>query len=451
MVRPREPFPTRLPVGRTVAAYPGPDLFEEAATMTSPADVPRLRGDHTFAFLKEGYDFISRRCDALATDRFRTRILLKPVLCARGADASRMFYGADHFTRTEGAMPPTVLRLLQDKGSVQQLNGPAHRHRKAMFVDLLMNETATAEITEAFREAWREAMTEWASRPSITMLEEAYSVLTRAVTRWMGLPADGRPDTALARELSDMVESAGRIGPSVIRALWRRRKTERYVAQLVTRIRDGRTDIDREAPISLIALHRDENGTLLSVDEATVEIINVLRPVAAIARYVMFAALALHQHPQIAAGLAGARHERRVAFAEEVRRLYPFFPLVGGKVKSPFTWDGYALDAGDWVLLDLHGTNHDPRRFPDPDAFALDRGISWRDQGFDFVPQGGGDARTDHRCPGEQFTVAIVAEATRLLVDEMRYEVPPQDMRIALNQMPAKPASGLRIAGITRC
>ncbi len=41
-----------------------------------------------------------------------------------------MFYSGDRFTRTGGAMPPTVLRLLQDKGSVQQLDGAAHlQHR----------------------------------------------------------------------------------------------------------------------------------------------------------------------------------------------------------------------------------------------------------------------------------------------------------------------------------
>ena len=78
----------------------------------------------------------------------------------------------------------------------------------------------------------------------------------------------------------------------------------------------------------------------------------------------------------------------------------------------------------------------------------LDRAISWRDQGFDFIPHGGGDATTDHRCPGEQFTVSIMAEATRLLLDEMSYTVPPQDLTVALDKMPAEPESGLRIAAV---
>ncbi|ORE91394.1 putative fatty acid beta hydroxylase [Stappia sp. 22II-S9-Z10] len=423
-------------------------MREEAAAMTSTATVPRLAGDHTLAFLRQGYTFISQHCDALATDRFRTRILLRPVLCARGSGAARMFYGGNHFTRTQGAMPPTVLRLLQDKGSVQQLDGSAHRHRKALFIDLLMNETATAEITEAFRDAWREAMAGWARRPFVVLLDEAYLILTRSVCRWMGLPENGRSDPAMARALSDMVEQAGSIGPAVLRALWRRRKVEHDIARLVTQIREGRADIAQDAPVRVIARHRDEAGTPLSVEDATVEILNVLRPVAAVARYVMFAALALHQHPQIAVTLAGAPRERRIAFAEEVRRLYPFFPLVGGKVKAPFTWDGHTFDAGDWVLLDLYGTNHDPRRFADPDVFMLDRAISWRDQGFDFIPHGGGDATTDHRCPGEQFTVSIMAEATRLLLDEMSYTVPPQDLTVALDKMPAKPESGLCIADV---
>lgn len=53
-----------------------------------------------------------------------------------------MVYGNGRLARRRGAMPPSVLRLLQDKGSVQQLDGPDYRHRKAMFVDLHMTDAA---------------------------------------------------------------------------------------------------------------------------------------------------------------------------------------------------------------------------------------------------------------------------------------------------------------------
>ena len=62
--------------------------------------------------------------------------MLHPVYCAYGREAAEFFYGGERFGRV-GAMPPGVLHLLQDVGSVQQLERLAHRHRKAMFHHLL--------------------------------------------------------------------------------------------------------------------------------------------------------------------------------------------------------------------------------------------------------------------------------------------------------------------------
>jgi fatty-acid peroxygenase len=115
----------------------------------------------------------------------------------------------------------------------------------------------------------------------------------------------------------------------------------------------------------------------------------------------------------------------------------------------PFTWNGHPFAYDDWVLLDLHGTNHDPRLFPEPDAFRPERKLSWRNQGYDFIPQGAGDAHSNHRCPGEQLTVAITREATRMLVEAMTYSVPDQDLSMPLNQMPAKPKSRVILENVS--
>ncbi len=46
-----------------------------------------------------------------------------------------------------------------------------------------------------------------------------------------------------------------------------------------------------------------------------------------------------------------------------------------------------------------------------------------------------------HRCAGERATIALLKSAVRLLVQEMRYDVPPQDLRIDLARLPAIPKS----------
>ncbi|WP_265502860.1 cytochrome P450 [Paracoccus beibuensis] len=406
---------------------------------------PRLPGfDHTIAFLREGYTFVSSRCDALRTDLFRTRIMLRPVICVRGQDAAAMFYGSGCFTR-RGAMPQTVLRLLQDKGSVQLLDGAPHRHRKAMFVDLLMGDEAERGFLDLFRQEWREAVVRWSGRSSIVLLDQVNLVLTRAVCRWAGVPLDGDRDIRLCRDLGSMVEYAGHVGPQMLVALARRRSAERFAIGLVRHLR---TDAQRTTPAGQIAHFRDPSGRQLSPEAAAVELLNILRPTVAIGRFVMFAALALHEHPAWVPALRGAKDRVYERFAEEVRRLYPFFPVIGGIALCDIDWNGHHFAKGDWVLLDLHGTDHDPRRFPEPGAFDPDRAPSWRDQGYDFVPQGGGRTAESHRCPGEQLTVATIREATRLLVEEMIYSVPPQDLSVSLRRMPARPRSGMVLTHI---
>lgn len=57
------------------------------------------------------------------------------------------------------------------------------------------------------------------------------------------------------------------------------------------------------------------------------------------------------------------------------------------------------------------------------------------------MPQGGGDPRTGHRCPGETTTIALLrALATRLAA--LDHDVPDQDLSISLTRIPTRVASG---------
>jgi fatty-acid peroxygenase len=89
------------------------------------------------------------------------------------------------------------------------------------------------------------------------------------------------------------------------------------------------------------------------------------------------------------------------------------------------------------VLLDVYGTLHDPALWPDPDAFDLDR---FRARPIDadvFVPQGGGNPATGHRCPGEGCTVELIKVAARWLVESKALARTPT--RIRLERVPARP------------
>jgi fatty-acid peroxygenase len=98
------------------------------------------------------------------------------------------------------------------------------------------------------------------------------------------------------------------------------------------------------------------------------------------------------------------------------------------------------------VLLDLYGTNHNPRTWVDPYAFRPERFLGAPPGAFEFVPQGGATAAGHHRCPGEDITLALMQLALRRLV-AARYRVPPQDLTLAMERLPAQPRSGLVVEG----
>ncbi|MCF6367690.1 cytochrome P450 [Rhizobium halophilum] len=398
--------------------------------------------DATLSLLREGYYFIPNRCRRLNSDIFRARLTLTDVICMQGPEAAELFYGDAPLTRQQ-AMPQTVLRLLQDKGSVQQLDGDAHRHRKGLFISILMAPGEVERLRHAFRREWLARLQSWENHEKVVLIDEVHLILTRAVCNWAGVPVGDSEE--MATELAGMVEYAGHFRPGTVGALWRRRRTERHVRKLVAEARAKRGSVDPSLPLNRVAAFRDVDGEALSVDVAAVEIINMLRPVVAVGRFIVFAALQLHEKSEWADLFRNGHEDRLEQFAEEVRRISPFFPFIGARAQEDVRWRQHIFPKGQWFLLDLFGTTHDPKLFPHPEVFRDDRSISWRDQGYDFIPQGAGHVASTHRCPGEMMTVELIKESVRLLSQETFYVVPPQNLSVRMNRVPALPESGFVI------
>lgn len=412
------------------------------------ASIPRATGpDNTIPLLREGYTFISSRCDAMQTDAFRTRLMLQPAVCVRGPQAAEMFYHPDRFTRKK-AMPPTTLRLLQDMGSVQLQDGADHRHRKAMFM-AMMTPDRLERIVEIADEEWSRHLLAWEHRASVVLFDEMREILCRTACRWAGVPLADSEVQERTREFGAMIENAGRADPRNWWAQVLRRRNERWAQGIIERARAGDIDAPDDAPLAIIASHRNAEGNLLDTEIAAIELINILRPTVAVARYIVFAAVALHHYPAARELVRSGNEAEIECVVQEVRRFYPFFPFVGGRVREPFEWRDHRFSEGDWVLLDLFGTNHDRRIWEDPDAFRPERFREWEESPWTLVPQGAGDHHTTHRCPGEWVTIALMNQAATFLTREMAYDMPSQDLTISLSTMPAKPRSGVVLDNIT--
>ena len=403
--------------------------------------VPQAPGfDNTVALLSEGYRFIGNRCDELGSDIFSTRLMLQRVVCMRGEAASRMFYQPGRFTRRR-AIPPNALGLLQGAGSAQVLDGDMHHVRKAMMMSLQTPDSRARLVALAEAE-WRARFERWPRMRRVVLIQEAQAVLCRAACAWAGVPlASVEEEVLRTAEFSAMIEGAGAVGPRNWMGLSLRRHTEAWAQAHIKAVRMGR-EVDPASPLAVIAFHTDADGEVLSTEHAATELINVLRPVVAVARYIVFGALALHANPEWRARLASGNEDDMEMFVQEVRRYFPFFPAVGGRVLEAFEWNGLRFAKGDWVLLDMYGTNRHPGTWSDGAVFRPDRFRDWKDSGFGLIPQGGGDYASGHRCPGEMLTNELTKSALRLLVTGIDYDVPEQDLEISLSHMPAMPASG---------
>jgi fatty-acid peroxygenase len=402
--------------------------------------VPTLRGDSSLAFLADGYAFGHRRFEAHKTDAFRSRLMGRRVLLLRGSAAAHFFYDAENFTR-DGAMPRSVLHSLQDEGSVQTLSGRAHHARKALFVAALDREGENL-LTDLFAKRWDAAAALRGDGDLVRVLEASAGVLMRAVLDWLGLPSTAREVSARTHEMTAMIDGAGSFAWRNWRGRTLRRRSEAWARRVVCEARSAAPS-SLSRPLALIV----DPGTGLDDDTAATELLNMVRPTVAVARFVAFAALALHRHPvwrdRVAAEPAAA-----TAFAEEVRRTTPLFPVIGGTAAKDIRWGDLRIREGGWVMLDLFATDRHPGewfdggRF-DPARHLAEAGRSPVDpadhlSGPHVVAQGDGAMTAGHRCPGEPATRSILSVAVERLA-AAEWSVPTHNLRVDLSRLPARP------------
>lgn len=409
--------------------------------MSQQGKVPQDTGpDNTVAFLNEGYLFITNRREKLKHDLFETRLLGgKKVICMAGKEAAKIFYDNTKFQR-EGAAPNRILDTLFGQDGVQTLDGKAHKHRKSMFMNF-MTKDALQEISALVEKYWMKFLTEWETKDSIIFYDEVKKVLTAAACEWVGLPSHHFNIEKLSEELSDMYEAAEKVGMKHYKGDHARQKVEAWLADLIEGIREEKEVAPEQTPFYKIATHLDEEGNLLSKHTAAVEVLNLLRPITAISVYVALSVLALHRYKKESDKLLhGSEHDYKM-FVQEIRRFYPFFPVAPAIVKENFSWDEYEFEQGSLVLLDLYGNNHHPDLWEEPDTFNPARFEQWDGSPFDFIPQGGGDYMTGHRCAGEWLTIEVLKTCIHILINQMDYTLPDQNFKLRMNRMPSIPKS----------
>ena len=197
--------------------------------------------------------------------------------------------------------------------------------------------------------------------------------------------------------MSRLLDTFGRVATNPVAQIERNR-LDRWATDLIRAVRSGRHRADPHSVLADMADLHDENGALVDDRTAAVELQNLTRPTMAVARFAAFAAVALTEHPawadriREAASAAGRLTEipDAVAFAQEVRRVHPFVPMLPALATT------------------------------------------------DFEVQG---------CPGGKIAVAALSAAVAALCrPEVRVSRDPDDLTFPWTEMLTRPATGVRVA-----
>lgn len=422
---------------------------ERCELMMEQRGIPKESGfDQSIGLLREGYMYIPNRRHSFQSDLFETRLLGQKAICMGGKEAAEIFYDNTKFKRS-GAAPKRVQKTLFGENGVQTLDGEEHKHRKQMFMSLMSSERLEHLNNITYKHLDTMA-TDWEKKGQIILYEEAKKLMTRVACEWAGVPLWAKEVDKRADDLSTIIESSVSMGVNYRKGKQARNRSENWMKDLIVQVRNEERMPEEGTALYTIAWHRDLQGDLLEPDVAAVELLNILRPIVAIAIYISFTTLAVQQFPEQARKLKENGSDYYQMFVQEVRRYYPFFPFAGARVKENFTWEGFTFKKGTLTLLDLYGTNHDHRLWDNPDRFEPERFKTWEGSPFDFIPQGGGDHYLGHRCAGEWITVRVMKVVLDYFVNRLDYQLPTQDLSFSMVSMPSIPKSGIKLTHVKK-
>ena len=88
------------------------------------------------------------------------RLLGDDTVFVRGVEGVELFYDETRIARS-GAMPALVQESLFGHGSVHSLDGDAHKHRKATFIDVAYEDEQVERLAPWLEREWQSERRAW--------------------------------------------------------------------------------------------------------------------------------------------------------------------------------------------------------------------------------------------------------------------------------------------------
>ena len=392
-----------------------------------------------------GYEILGELRSEVNSPVVRAKFLNQEVIAIYGKEAAKIFYDPRNFKR-EGAMPKLVRSTLLGEEGVQTLDGEQHHHRKNYFMDLM-----TPERMTDYHDLLERNLSHELDKQSGTfeLFSLTKNVLFKTICEWSGINLAPLSQSEIS-ELADyqVAMFSGTVTSPVahLRGVEDRKKSEKWTQGLIEEARQHPVAGKESLALYTFATATDLEGNLLPIEVAAVDLLNIIRPTVALTVWIALMGHALFSTTTIYQALKQNFSELQDSFIQELRRFYPFFPMMPAISLQDVVVDGYLIPKDSWVVQDIYGTNHDPRTFDQPDDFKVDRfvgrtqAISYEEE-YEMIAQGGGDFRKMHRCAGEWITLHTLRVFSDLLINHYQFEVPEQDWKIPMNHFPTYPES----------
>lgn len=394
-------------------------------------------------FFDKGYNLLSAIREDVDAPVAKAKFLTEEIITVYGKDAAEKFYDPENFKR-EGAMPTPVLKTLFGEDGVQTLDGEEHHHRKNYFMDLM-----TPERMEDYREILEDKLKEKleAQHGKFELFELSNIVLFEAIAEWSGINLGQLSEEEikdLAKNQISMISGAITSPTDHLKGISDRNDSEEWAQELIKEARENPVPEKANHALYTFAQATDLKGELLPLEVAAVELLNIIRPTVALTVWMALMGDALFNKEGIYDELKADFENLQDPFIQEMRRYYPFFPMLPAIAIDDVEIDGYHIPKDSWTILDLYGTNHDERFVDQPEEFNIRRylgrakDLSYEEE-YEMIAQGGGKFREMHRCAGEWITLHSLRVFSDYLVNQYEFTEVEQDWTIPMNQFPTYP------------
>lgn len=395
--------------------------------------------------MNKGYNLLGELREDVDAPVVKAEFFNENITVIYGEEAARKFYNPANFKR-EGAMPKPILKTLFGEDGVQTLDGDAHHHRKNYFMDLMI-----PERMEDYQNILAKHLSEALDKQhgEFELFDLANKVLFNAISEWSGINLDQYNKEKLeklAENQISMISGAVTSPTDHVKGISDRNESEKWAQELIEEARKHPVPGKENLALYTFANATDLEGELLPVEVAAVELLNIIRPTVALTVWIALMGHALFAKEDVYDALKADFDKLQDLFIQEMRRYYPFFPMLPAITVRDVEVDGYEIPKDSWVVLDIYGTNHDNRTIASPEQFDIERyigkakDISYEEE-YEMIAQGGGKFREMHRCAGEWITLHTMRVFSDHLVNKYEFSVPEQDWTIPVNQFPTYPNS----------